>query len=315
LDVTDEMSAQEALRSREAFLRRLTEAVPMGICQIDTNRQVVYRNARLSALLGAANATSVSQQLRSVVPAFEGQLDAALDATLLEGTDRDLEVDVRAASGAMRRCSLTLRALADEQRRVTGAIICVADVTESVRMREELKHRATYDVLTNCQNRFSILEALERTLQQADRDKVRRGTAVIFLDMDHFKELNDRLGHAAGDVYLVEVVNRLKRTVRDVDHVGRLGGDEFLIVCSDVPSSTAALEMADRIAAAVSAETLELVGEHVLPRASIGVGWSDSPITSDALVALADQAMYRSKRLRHGRPELAITRASLERAA
>jgi diguanylate cyclase (GGDEF)-like protein/PAS domain S-box-containing protein len=315
LDVTDEMTAQDALRSREAFLRRLTESVPMGICQIDADRHVAYRNARLAALLGHPNATSVSQQLESVLPAFDGQLEAALDATLLEGADRDLEVDVQVESGAMRRCSLTLRALADEQHRITGAIICVADVTESVRMREELKHRATYDVLTNCQNRFSILEALERTLQKSERDAVARGTAVIFLDMDHFKELNDRLGHAAGDVFLVEVVNRLKRTVREVDRVGRLGGDEFLIVCSDVRSSAAAVEMADRIAVALSAETIELGAERVLPRASIGVGWSNTPITADELVALADQAMYRSKRLRHGRPELKTVRDNFERVA
>jgi diguanylate cyclase (GGDEF)-like protein/PAS domain S-box-containing protein len=315
LDVTDEMTAQEALRGREAFLRRLTEAVPMGICQIDAERRVVYRNARLSALLGHPGGNSLSTQLQNVIPAVEGQLDAALDATLLEGADRDLEVDVRAPTGAMRRCSLTLRALADEHRRITGALICVADVTESVRMREELKLRATYDVLTNCQNRFSILETLERTLLQAEQDKSGRGTAVIFIDMDHFKELNDRLGHAAGDVYLVEVVNRLKRSVREMDSVGRLGGDEFLIVCSDVSTSAAAFEMADRIATGISSERIDLVGEQVLPRASIGVGWSNTPITADALVALADQAMYRSKRLRHGRPELASPRSNLERVA
>ena len=313
LDVTDEMTAQEALRSREAFLRRLTESVPLGICQIDAERRIVYRNPRLLKLLGNESATFISDQLASIVPSFHGQLDLVVEATLLHGADRDLEVQVRTATAELRSCHLTFRALADDLGRITGALICVADVTESVRMREELKHRATYDLLTKCQNRLSILETLERTLHEAHQSG--RGTAVIFLDLDHFKELNDRFGHAAGDDFLVEVVGRLRRAVRDGDSVGRLGGDEFLIVCSDVPTSALALELAERVAAGLSASAVAVCDESVTPCASVGVGWSNTPITADALVASADQAMYRSKRVRRGQPELAPASPALDRAA
>jgi diguanylate cyclase (GGDEF)-like protein len=99
----------------------------------------------------------------------------------------------------------------------------VADITESVRLRQQLEDRATFDVLTRCHNRAAILQVLERAL--AEPSQV--GTAAIFVDLDRFKEINDRLGHAAGDALLVEVAQRLRRSVRDRDLVGRLGGDEW----------------------------------------------------------------------------------------
>jgi diguanylate cyclase (GGDEF)-like protein/PAS domain S-box-containing protein len=308
LDVTDEMTAQEALRERESFLRRLAEAIPLGICQIDTNRRVVYRNRRCAAILGGAAHTSIEQQLANVVPVYEGQLEAALDATLFQGADVDLEVQVRTASGEVRRCSSTLHALSNEYGQITGAILCFVDITESVRMREELQHRATCDLLTGSQNRASILDTLERTLH--DAAPIGRGTAVVFLDLDHFKEVNDRLGHAVGDEFLVEVVKRLKRSVRDTDTVGRLGGDEFLIVCADVPSKADALELANRIGEGLAdGGPLQVGGERLQAQASIGVAWSDGPTTADALVASADHAMYGAKRARLGRSAITCVAA------
>jgi len=313
LDVSEEMAAQDALREREHLLRRLTEALPLGIFQVDTERRIVYRNARLASIVGRADAATVEKQLAAVIPDDRQPLEAALDAVLIDGRDRDVEIGVRRNRRDVRRCTLNLRALTDEAGTVTGAIACVADVTENVRMREELEHRATYDVLTRCLNRASILGALDRALSH-QRSAV--GTGVVFVDLDHFKVLNDRLGHAAGDALLVEVAKRLMTSVRGHDVVGRLGGDEFLVVCAEVESADRALQIAERIADALAAHTVDLGDEQVMARASIGVAWSaGEQIDADFLVARADQAMYESKRQRLGRPVLETLPPDVEQAA
>ena len=150
-------------------------------------------------------------------------------------------------------------------------------------------------------NRASILQTLEQTLGSRGPG----GTAVIFLDLDRFKDINDRFGHAAGDAYLVEVAARLRSAIREHDVVGRIGGDEFLVVCRDVDTEAAALELGQRLHARLEDTPVALGAEVVNPRASIGVAWSNSEgMNADALVALADVAMYESKRQRQGRPVL-----------
>ena len=150
----------------------------------------------------------------------------------------------------------------DDSGAVTGAIVCVADVTDSVRMREELEHRATFDLLTRCYNRASILQALERTLAEPRPDD--SGTGVIFIDLDRFKDVNDRLGHAAGDVLLVEVARRLASCTREADLVGRIGGDEFLVVCTRVPDEATTLKIAGQLADALGASDMDLGTEESL---------------------------------------------------
>jgi len=207
-----------------------------------------------------------------------------------------------------------MRALTDDSGTPTGAIVTVADVTESVRMRRELEQRATFDELTRCYNRASILSMLERTLGEHAQGAA--GTGVVFLDLDRFKDLNDRLGHAAGDAYLVDVARRLMASVRGGDVVGRLGGDEFLVVCSGVDSASEAEQIAQRIIDTFAETSVDLGSEHVTPRASVGVAWCQGAgVSADALVARADQAMYEAKRQRLGRPVVLCAPARIADAA
>ena len=213
-------------------------------------------------------------------------------------TDGDLEIRVRPGDG--RRDPAVHGAPPDAHREgggVTGAVVSVEDVTESAQLHAELERRATHDLLTRVMNRGAAMDALEAALARRAT-----GTAVIYVDIDHFKSVNDQLGHVVGDELLQIVADRLAATVRAGDTLGRVGGDEFLVVCPGVAGAEPALAVAHRIATAVN-RPVRLAGMSMNLQASIGVAHSGRRVISaDALVGRADAAMYASKRGGHGRP-------------
>ncbi len=322
IDISAEMQAQEALHEREELLRRLTDAMPVGLLQIDNSRGIVYHNARLLDILYGAEEIELPAPRERIDEASEAEpttpaasllktlsdeslaaFEATLDEVLGEGTDGDLEVDIKLPSGASRRALLSVRALHRATGEVSGAITCVLDMTDSARARQELERRATFDTLTQVHNRSSILSTLQHELERHDVAQ----TGVVYVDLDKFKPVNDELGHAAGDELLVLVADRLKVASRDSDLVGRLGGDEFLIVLRDLPGPEIAMQVADRIGMALCG-SFELTGGTAEVRVSIGVACVESGLLdAEDLVKQADAAMYSSKRVGECRPVLAPT--------
>jgi diguanylate cyclase (GGDEF)-like protein/PAS domain S-box-containing protein len=304
VDISEEMAAQEALRAREQLLDRLTASLPVGVLQIDTERHVVFTNERLQDILGAPSAETLVAQVANVLPADRPRLEQAIETVLRDGSNTEVDVCVQLPESTdVRRCNVSFRPLSHDDGTISGAIACVDDVTERARMQDELKRRATFDDLTGCHNRTSVVNALEDTIASG-RGKAER--AVMFVDLDGFKDINDRYGHATGDELLRRVATRLLEAVRDTDIVGRIGGDEFLVVCPDIGGPEPAMRLAERIADAVYTDDVEAGAEDVECRVSIGVTWcSGNRLNADALVAMADRAMYESKRARNGRPMLA----------
>jgi diguanylate cyclase (GGDEF)-like protein/PAS domain S-box-containing protein len=296
VDISEEMAAHE-------LVDRLADAVPVGLFQIDASRRIVYTNDRLHRIIGIERASTVEAQLNMVVPADWPAVDRALGEVLNEGASADVEVELCVGAGReLRFCTISLRALDDNDGTISGAIACVADVTDSTRMREELERQATFDELTGCYNRASIMRALEGNLASGQRQAER---AVMFIDVDHFKQINDREGHAAGDELLRVVAGRLQGSVRQGDLVGRIGGDEFLVVCPDVDGPDQAMSLAKRLARALHEGRSSATGSTA-PQVSIGVAWSKGHGTdADTLVARADGAMYESKREGAGQPRFA----------
>jgi diguanylate cyclase (GGDEF)-like protein/PAS domain S-box-containing protein len=302
LDITDEMATHEALRESEQLLRRLAESLPMGVFQIDTDCRVVYTNERLHDIVGVDRTEMLDQQFATVESEDMNRLQDAVRNVLRGRRDQDFEVQLRHPSlePAARRCTISLRSLTSESGLATGAVGSVNDITESARLRKQLEDRATYDHLTGCLNRASIISSLDRSRQNTASGS---GSAVIFIDIDRFKRVNDELGHAAGDELLMAVASRLRNCVRE-DSVGRLGGDEFLVICDSVPGRDRAASIGARIAQALHGQ-VRVGGLSVPLRASIGVAWSDDPaVSADALLARADAAMYVSKRNDQGEPVL-----------
>ena len=303
VDISEEMAAHEELRANKQLMDQLAATVPVGLLQFDVEHRVVYTNDRLHHILGVERAETVEAQLGTVVDEDRATLERALLETLGEGRDTDIEVRLCLPPGGLPRfCALSVRALSLEDGTITGAIACVADVTDSARAREELKKRASFDELTNCYNRGSIMGFLRANIE-GDRGAER---GVVFIDVDHFKSVNDEHGHAAGDEVLRDIAQLLQDVVRDRDMVGRVGGDEFLVVCPDIGGPDQAIKFAERLADAAREKEISLATGHVVPKLSIGVAWSRGVgVSAEAIVARADSAMYESKQERAGKPKLA----------
>lgn len=289
IDVSDEMAAVEALRRSEGFLRRMSDTLPVGTFHIGSDGKVVFVNPVLERLLGDAPVATQRDLARALVPDQWLLLDGAIATALREGLDTDLDLALAPdGDGAKANCRITLRAVTDGGS-ILGVLGCVVDVTE-------LKRMADTDSLTNLANRRSILQLLDETLAgQAGR------VGVIFVDLDTFKPVNDRYGHRVGDELLAAVANRLHAAVRPVDEVGRLGGDEFLVVCPGLGTPASALGVAQRLEEALK-DSFEVQGVSLSLTASFGVACGSEGVTAEHLVATADAAMYEAKARRPGGP-------------
>jgi diguanylate cyclase (GGDEF)-like protein/PAS domain S-box-containing protein len=295
VDISEEMAAHE-------LLTRLAETVPVGLLQLDGEGSVVYSNDRLHEILGVPRAETLPAQFASVLPEHQELVGAAFEHAVLENAAEDLEIELtHPQTGATRYCTVGLRALDGGTDASAGAIVCVADITDSISMREELRRLSMYDELTQCLNRRTIVRRLQEQIAMGGAEGAR---AVVFIDLDCFKPINDEHGHAAGDELLREIARRLRQTLRTADAIGRMGGDEFLIVCPDVASEHDAMRLAERTAR-VQAERMCLANLSLEAHVSIGVAWSQGEeISADDLIARADEAMYASKRQGEGKPTL-----------
>jgi diguanylate cyclase (GGDEF)-like protein/PAS domain S-box-containing protein len=179
---------------------------------------------------------------------------------------------------------------------VHGIVLNSRDVSERKAFEEQLAHQAFHDPVTNLANRALFADRVQQALVRAQRGSTTVG--VMFIDLDDFKTVNDSLGHAAGDVVLQEVAQRLMRTVRPSDTVARFGGDEFAVLLDGVGDLQEAADVADRILEALETQ-FEIDAKQVFPRASLGICLADGEIPApdaEELLRNADVAMYMAKR-------------------
>jgi diguanylate cyclase (GGDEF)-like protein/PAS domain S-box-containing protein len=185
----------------------------------------------------------------------------------------------------------------------TPLVFQIQDITDRKRAEEQLQHEAMHDVMTGLPNRAMFIDHLELAIARAQRNEARK-FAVLYIDLDRFKIINDSLGHAVGDQLLKEVAVRLWKCVRAGDTVARLGGDEFVLLLEDIYEETEAIEVAERIKIELAAP-FTLNGREVYTTVSVGVASSwTSYHQAEGLIRDADAAMYRAKSLGKNRHEI-----------
>jgi len=286
VDISREMAELEALHASERLLQRLAGALPIGICHLRPDGEVVYSNPPFAQLLGSpATIEDLADRFAGADRRF---VELAVEAALA-GRESDLEVGVLHGFEE-RRCELTLRAMRNDGGDVDGVIVCTTDVTERSRLRAELEHRATHDALSGCLNRAATVAALERCLREHPR------VAVAYVDLDRFKGINDDLGHAAGDEVLRIVAARLRGATRAGDVVGRIGGDEFVVISPQADGAFDVRAFAARLTASVCGD-VRFARARIPVRASTGAVVSVAgDVDAEALLGRADAAMYDAKR-------------------
>ena len=267
----------------------------------------VLRGMRVPAPPGSVVALALGQTEPLVVedvdadPRLRGQ---PLLSEYMVGSGISVLVRTRTdAWGLLAVYSETRRAFEPDEAEFVGAVAnVVSGAVERHRVEEGIRHRALHDALTGLPNRTLALDRLAGALARRRRDG---GTvAVVLLDLDQFKLVNDSYGHQAGDDLLTTLAPRLQDAVRPADTVARLGGDEFVVICEELDGPRAAIQVAERLSAAVSQPLV--LGEHEhFASASIGIALAQSADADpQTLIRDADAAMYRAKERGRGRYEL-----------
>ena len=300
----------ESLRAVQHVLARLTNALSVGVVQIDAERTIVHQNGQASELLDRPGSADLDALFSGVV-ADHGRLEAALTAVLRRGEDGELDVSARRRDGRPVRCRLSLRALGVDGA-VTGALICIDDMTDGTRSRAHREPRATYDALTGCLDRGSTLAALDRAL--VDAHALGTAVAVVLVGVDGSTAIANPAGanaevensrrRRADDARLQKIAEQLRDVSRSGDVVGRVAHDELMVIARGVHTPSEAMLIADRVAAALRRNIAKQPTCHAV--ASIGVSWvhESATVSPDVLVAEADAAMYASQREGRGRPVL-----------
>jgi diguanylate cyclase (GGDEF)-like protein/PAS domain S-box-containing protein len=288
--------AESAARALSAIVESTADAI------LTKNVHGVIRtwNRGAEQLYGYPAADVIGRHVDLLHPWDQNESIRILSSAGEGETVRGMETVHRTSFGSLIDVSLTVSPLVGEHGQHLGASVIARDISERRQLEERLRRQALFDGLTGLPNRRLLEDRLHQALADAARSG--RPVAVLFLDLDRFKEVNDNHGHLAGDRLLVEFARRIRSVVRPADTVARLGGDEFVVVCQDA-DLRAAKRVAMRITG-VLAKPMEIGGRDLTVTASIGAV-SSPPCEPDieALLLRADTAMYRAKARRRSRAQ------------
>lgn len=282
-----------------AMLSHVVEQIGEGVCVFDRNDVVVYVNPAFADLHGRRPEELLGTHAREFMSS-EDEYETLLANRAVRDIDGGEtfrgEREYRLIDGRMIIAHVTVSALRDEAGGALGRIVCVLDVTERRRLEEQLERAAYFDPLTDLANRRLLLERLEGALVAAESADT--SMALLYIDLDDFKPVNDAHGHEAGDRLLTLVAERLTACVAPKDTVSRLGGDEFVVLLERVENIDEARGIAERIVQIIS-EPFELESGAVMVSASVGIGLGPSR-NYRSLLHAADSAMFEAKRRGRG---------------
>ena len=286
---------RQRLTNSEDKFRQLAALSPVGIFQIDLDHNITYVNSRWCEITGIhkpqANLDHWLNQIR-----HQDRRGALKAWSELIHNEHPFVIEVGFEKGEQKTWTIIeASALKDANGDIYGYMGAISDITDLKNAQLKMENLAFYDPLTGLSNRRLFKERLEKSIA----DCKRRGTylALLFLDLDQFKRINDSLGHDAGDQLLVESAKRLVKSVRESDTVSRIGGDEFTVLLNDIESSHDVIHIAEKILNQLRAPVM-LKNQEISNSVSIGItlGPSDGE-DANTLMRNADMAMYRAKSL------------------
>jgi diguanylate cyclase (GGDEF)-like protein/PAS domain S-box-containing protein len=293
-DVTDRKRVEEELRENRAKFRTVFERAAIGMALVDMDGRIEESNPALQEMLGYGGEELRGKTLAEISHPEDAAVDAELYAELVAGGRDYYQVEKRyvGRDGGPVWGHLAVSVVRDGEDTPRFAVGMVENVTERKALEERLEHQAFHDDLTGLPNRTLFMDRLKQALARLER---RGGTiAVLFMDLDHFKVVNDSLGHEVGDRLLKEVAGRLEECVRPEDTVARFGGDEFTVLLEGISDVSGAVRVAERISEVLRASVdLERL---LFTSASIGITLGTSPLDLPGdLLRDADLAMYEAK--------------------
>jgi len=296
VDHNERKRIEQVLSVKEALYRTLVEHLPQVVWLADADGKVSFINQEWHELTGLSIKESLGDQWMQVVHEDDiGIVQAKFKEALESKKEFTAQWRAKSKDGSYKTLSFVGAPVEDSFGQVISWVGINTDVSERIKSEQELKKLANYDALTDLPNRSYFNAVLEKTVSQAARHK--RNGALLFIDLDNFKTINDTLGHQVGDLLLIEVAKRLGSRLRKEDLVARLGGDEFAIILGEIQSSENALQVANELIEILQPAYL-LDGYEVTSTASIGVAcFPQAGTNPEELIRNADVAMYKAKSL------------------
>lgn len=289
-----------SLEESEARFRILAATAPIGILEVSRELSVVFANPRMSEITGR---TFEDLMRRGWIDAIEPDdlpaLMALIDRVSPEREKLVATFRVRRPDGETRHVKVLASPKGAEVG--SGYVVTVEDVSEEVRAQEELAHQAFYDTLTGLPNRALLLDRLNQELSRRRRNG--SSVALLFLDLDRFKTVNDSLGHDTGDLVLKVVADRFKHVIRAGETAARFSGDEFVFIVRDIRQTDDAHKAAKRILDVLEVP-IRAAGQELVVTGSIGLVIPERHIDAATVLRNADTAMYQAKEAGRNRIEV-----------
>ena len=307
-DISERRRAQDELERREQRFRAIVEKSWSGVVLLDQSLAFSYAGASTDRLLGYSERDLLGASILGFVHPRERPIARQLFADLLEAPNREFQGELRFLhkSGTWVWLEGFAQNLLHDSS-VGAIVVNYRDITQRKATEKQLEYQAYYDALTGLPNRLLFRDRVITAIAQAQRN--RRALAVMYLDLDHFKLVNDGLGHSVGDKLLGKVAERLHTSVRASDTISRLGGDEFTLLLNDVGNSDAVAGVARKILHSL-ARPFKVDGHELFVTASIGISlFPNDGSDVEILLKSADSAMYRAKEL--GRNQAQLFTASM----